>query len=611
MCGFTGQLLFGNNATVNPDLLESRTRSLSHRGPEAIGIWNEGQIGLAHARLKLLDFENGTQPMRSPRGTVIAYNGEIYNNTELRAELSVYGYQFQTRSDTEVVLAAYDIWGTKAWSRLNGMFALAIYDPASEMLYLVRDRLGIKPLFYTQTASGIEFGSEPSAWEEYQTADAPLSQEAVLYFLRFAQPAGFRESMFAGLNVLEPGSQMAVDKHGVSSVERWYNGQELTESANPNELVIRANLNHLLHIAVGRQMSADAPVGIFLSGGIDSAILVGLYMQMTPEPPHTFTIALEGDDIEFAAARAVAKRWQTKHHEITVTPAEYFSAMRKLIETRHLPASVPNEVLIYRLAEEARQYIKVALTGEGADELFGGYSTILSKLNLFSQARKAEASGNDLLMRALHAENPEWKKSSASEFFASVYSWFTPQELVKILQPQWKNALRSSETTDYFGEKLSEFSNLEENNRFHALLEYKHLSGLLARLDGATMAASLEGRVPYTDTDLVRFMSCLPAHLKFASNQQGKRLLRQTFSEIVPLEVISRPKRAFNVPLDVLFTSEQGQLELEEMVQNTRMSEIFNLRELKMWMNSNTPWKNAMKMWLILSLSMWLNRNIK
>ncbi|MFZ5432928.1 MAG: asparagine synthase (glutamine-hydrolyzing) [Calditrichota bacterium] len=609
MCGFTGEYILEARSEVNCDLIERRASRLSHRGPDAAGNWFDRRVGLSHVRLKLIDPENGLQPMQSAKGTVLSYNGEIYNSTELRAELTAYGCTFRTRSDTEVLLAAYDTWGERAWERLNGMFAFALYDAAIDRIYLVRDPLGIKPLFYRLTERGVEFGSEISAWEDVAEGTVPLDPQGILHFLRFAHPALGGTTLFRELKILDPGSQLTADGDGIRVV-RWHRTVAQPTSSSVDAATVRGQLRHLLHLSVGRQMFADAPVGVFLSGGIDSAILVGLLAQMSPEPPVTFTVALEGDDDELLPARAVARRWSCRHHELIVSSADFFAGMRELISIRQVPLSYPNEVLIYLLAKQAAQHVKAVLTGEGADELFGGYTRILSLLNLYANAKEAEQSGHSLLMKLLKKETPQCRFTNDGEFFADAYSWFRNEELNLLLTEAWRKELDRQRAGNFFEARLREWDDLPLMQRFHWLLEYAHLPNLLARLDGATMAASLEGRVPYTDRDLVRYVSALPSKLKFQTNQQDKPLLRSNFSDVVPLDVLNRSKKPFDASLEQLFSSRDGQRQLANIGRNPAMLEIFDRNLLDVWMVRNNGAGHGLASWLLVSLNMFLNRNI-
>jgi asparagine synthase (glutamine-hydrolysing) len=610
MCGFAGEYLLDDATEVSESALGRRASFMQHRGPDAVGTWCNRHVGFAHVRLTLLDAENGQQPMHSPRGTVVSYNGEIYNADELRTELAVHGYPFEGRSDTEVVLAAYEIWGDAAWKRLNGMFAFALYDPQREKLLLVRDRFGIKPVFYRLTNRGLEFGSEPSSWEHVHNGYAPQNLFGILHYLRFAQPVFGNRSVFADLKVLEPGTQLVIGADG-ATVERWHTpgGPDVVVSTD-REAVIRARLRHLMHLAVSRQMVADAPVGVFLSGGVDSAILVGLLAQVRPEPPRTYTIALEGDEDEFAPAAAVVKRWRCRHTQLRISPADFFNGMHELMRLRHMPAAYPNEILIWLLAKEAVADVKAVLTGEGADELFGGYTRILAAIDSYANARNAARAGNPLLLNLLRAEKPNLDTSSDSRYFAGIYSWFQSAELAKLLNRRWRDALHLFDDEDPFAGIINTLSGNNPENRFHLMLEYAHLPNLLARLDGATMGASLEGRVPYTDNDLVEYVTSLPADQKFNLRGPDKPLLRKTFDDIVPPEVLNRPKKPFDASLDRLFQSPEGQRELAQICADGPMLEIFDRNALRMWLDDNRKSGQGLKVWLLLSLRMWLNRNI-
>lgn len=610
MCGFVGEYIAESGVCLNGERLAERASRLRHRGPDARGSWSNERVGMEHVRLKLLDPEHGLQPMRSERGTVLSFNGEIYNNVELRAELIAYGRRFATRSDTEVLLAAYEQWGERAWERLNGMFAFALYDAAREKLFLVRDRLGIKPLFYRITEHGLEFGSEPGAWEWVHGNEAALDPEGIAHFLRCAQPVFDGGTVYGQLRALDSGCQLTANR-GEYALTRWHHPETECEIREPESVAsLRGYLRHFLHLAVGRQMIADAPVGVFLSGGIDSAILVGLLAQMRAEPPVTFTIALEGDEDDLIAARAVAEHWRCRHHEVIVTAEEFFHGMEELIAIRQFPLSYPNEVLIFLLAKRAAPHVKAVLTGEGADELFGGYTRILELLDRYARAKTAAAEGNPLLLQSLRMQWPHLDTSSDARFFVSAYSWCTPGELRDLLHEASQHAASTVRMDSVIQVMLDRFGAVPLFHRYMMLLEYFHLPNLLSRLDGATMAASLEGRVPFTDTDLVRYVTSLPPELKFRVGHEDKPLLREIFSDILPPLVRERPKRAFHASLDRLFSTAAGQRRLAELHENRRMSKIINRSRLNAWTNGNASDRNPLQTWLLLSLSLWLNRNI-
>ncbi|MBU1638202.1 asparagine synthase (glutamine-hydrolyzing) [bacterium] len=606
MCGIAGQYLFDEEAQVDQALLQSMIDRLRHRGPEAVGLWVDGNVGLTHARLKLLDPEHGTQPMHGKNGSVLSYVGEIYNNTELRAELTIHGYPFQHSSDTEVLLAAYETWGENAWPRLNGMFAFALSDALNRKLHLVRDHVGIKPMFYRIADSGIEFSSEPAGW----ISDAslhPAKPEALIHFLRFAHSVKGPDTLFKGIHALEPGQLLTVS-HAGSSLKRWH-VQQKVEQAVDDPIQLTAKLRHLLHLSVGRQMVADAPAGVMLSGGVDSSILTGLLSQMQPEPVHTYAVALEGDEADLEAARNVARKFRTRHQSIVVSPSEFFRGMDELMEIRKLPVALPNEVLIYLLSKRAANDVKCLLSGEGADELFGGYSRVLDQILRFEEAQRKASAGDPLPLKALRLENPTLDFSSEARFFESCYSWFTPNELLDLLNPEWHSLVRESSEQCHADSFLNEAAAIDYEQRFFGLLLNYHLPHLLQRLDGATMAASIEGRVPFLDHALMDFVRSIPMKLKYRTGAQGKELLRRAFADLIGDRAAARVKKAFHASPSLLFESEEGRKRLNNMMADLQNDRLFNPDGVLRLLNQNRGQQDYLGVWLLYSLAMWQNRN--
>jgi asparagine synthase (glutamine-hydrolysing) len=607
MCGIAGQYLFDEEAQVDQTLLQSMIERLRHRGPEAVGLWVDGNVGLMHARLKLLDPEHGSQPMHGENGAVLSYVGEIYNNTELRAELTVHGYSFKSASDTEVLLAAYEIWGEDAWKKLNGMFAFAMCDPGGRELHLVRDHIGIKPMFYRSTNSGVEFSSEPAGWISV-TSLHPVRPEALIHFLRFTHSIKGTDTLFAGLNSLEPGHALTITHDG-SVLKRWHHPAEVETSEN-SPVDLAAKLRHLMHLSVGRQMIADTSAGVMLSGGVDSAIITGLLSQMRPEAVHTYSIALESDESDLEAAKVVAKRFRTRHESMIVSPVEFFKGMDELMEIRRLPIALPNEVLIYLLSKRASNDVKLLLSGEGADELFGGYNNVLDNLFRFTEAQRKAREGDPLPLKAMQLENPNLDFSSEARFFESCYSWFTPRDLLGLLKPEWHQLVQESSEYSHAEGYLNEAASLNYNQRFLGLLLNYHLPHLLQRLDGATMAASIEGRVPFMDHALVDFAASIPMDLKYRLGGSGKELLRRAFADIIGDISASRIKKAFHASTRLLFESEEGQKRLNNMVISLQHDRFFDIDGVMRLMNQNRGQHDYLWIWLVYSLAVWQYRNI-
>jgi asparagine synthase (glutamine-hydrolysing) len=381
----------------------------------------------------------------------------------------------------------------------------------------------------------------------------------------------------------------------------------LEQYKGESETAVAAKLRYLLHLAVGRQITADAPDGAFLSGGVDSAILVALQSQMQSEKAKTFSVALAGDEADLRAARVVADRWKTNHAELRLTPDEFFRAMDELMEIRRVPLSLPNEVLIYALSRVASKSVKAVLSGEGADELFGGYSNLLERLSRYETAHLEESNGNPLPLAALKAEMVAADFSNEANFLSSCYSWFTAPELKNLLRPSWLAGINNECN---FVTDIDKWKAIDPGNRFHLWLEYTHLPHLLSRLDGATMAASIEGRVPFTDTAVVDYVGSLPPHMKYHPVLQSKKLLRETFSDLLPSQIIGRTKKPFHASLPVLFESPEGKRRMAAIVANPKLCDVFCTAELERLLNEDASHQNYLKTWLIFSLSSWLERNM-
>ncbi|MBU1707570.1 asparagine synthase (glutamine-hydrolyzing), partial [bacterium] len=519
MCGIAGQYCIVPEATLSPLTLQQQSEAIRHRGPDEEGHWTNTVIAMAHRRLAIQDFSGGSQPMTGSNDTVLNYNGVIYNHQELRTELEVRGHRFQTRSDPEVLLAAYNEWGSDAWQRLNGMFAFALWDGKRQSFHLVRDRLGVKPLYYSLKEGSLYFASEPSALLRCPGVSRAIEPQALLNFLLYFQPVSGSQTLLSDIQMLEPGCALTADASHTNKSQWWKpEATSFSMDRSLDETAIRGRIRYLLQAAVQRQISADVPVGACLSGGLDSTILTGLFSQMAPEKPPTYTICLEGDEEEAGFATLAANHFGTRHKNFTISADEFFRGMEELTSIRNLPLIVPNEVLIYLLAQRMAPEVKVALMGEGADELFGGYTHVLS---------------------AVEAKGPHSGSSQENEwtFLLSLYQWFSKDELQSLLIPELAKLLTLSSENSLLGEA---FSNIKDNNllsKAFLFLEYHHLPGLLGRLDGATMAGSVEGRVPYTDGELVDFILSIPDSLKYPGNSKpDKYLLRKTFEDLIPAQ---------------------------------------------------------------------------
>jgi asparagine synthase (glutamine-hydrolysing) len=586
MCGIAG--FVGGDWTSSADVaatLERMGGSLRHRGPDRSDIWidAENRVGFAHTRLSIVDLSAaGDQPMHSHSGRyVIVYNGEIYNHQDIRDELGSAGTacNWNGHSDTETLLAAIDAWGVRgALQRAAGMFAFALWDRSERSLTLARDRLGEKPLYYGRQGGSFLFGSELKALAEHRSFERQIDREALTLLLRYGYvPAPF--SIYRGIRKLPAGSVLTLRRaHDDPVVDRYWSGAEVAEAgvADPfdgsDEDAID-ELERLLESAIARQMIADVPLGAFLSGGIDSSTVVALMQKLSSRRVKTFTIGFhEKGYNEAEQAKAVARHLGTEHTELYVTPDEVRSVIPRLPDIYDEPFADSSQIPTHLVAALARQHVTVALSGDGGDELFGGYNRYLLSAALWKKisgipkplraaaaramtavppsawTKLGNAAGGmmpklaqvDRLGDKVHKGAPLLESDSVAELYGGTISkWRDPGSVVVgAIEPP---SQATGHTPDLRG--------LGAIERMMALDMLGYLpDDILVKVDRAAMAVSLETRAPYLDHRVVEFAWRLPFDFKIRGGHT-KWILRQLLSRHVPSKLIERPKTGFSVPI--------------------------------------------------------------
>ncbi len=581
MCGIAG---VWDPAIDALPRLEATARSMAdairHRGPDGDGVWVDGGAGiaLAHRRLAIIDLTpTGAQPMSSANGRyVITFNGEIFNFQELRRELAAAGTNFRGTSDTEVILEGCVRWGLDATiQRLVGMFAFALWDRSERRLHLVRDRLGIKPLYYLQRGRLFLFGSELKALRAVPGWNPQIDRNAVVGFLRHAYvPSPL--TIYRDVAKLPPGSHLALGADGAVRISRYWDIRRVAMDgiANSARAPMAAaegeeRLDTLLREAVRLRMIADVPLGAFLSGGIDSSSVVALMQSQSTRPVKTFSIGFRerGYD-ESGHAAAVARHLGTEHTELIVEPRHALETIPKIADWYDEPFADSSQIPTFLVSELARRHVTVALSGDGGDELFAGYNRYFWGTRLWGGARafphafrKAAASAMqaipaeawEIAAAALprHRRPPQFAdkvRKTAALFAAAgpdaiyrslVSQWDDPQQIVSAgdepSTPLWDSTLAHS--VPGFMERMQ-------------LLDFMTYlpDDILTKVDRATMAVSLEGRVPLLDHRVVEFAWTLPRALKVRGG--GKWLLKRVLARYVPARLTERPKMGFGVPID-------------------------------------------------------------
>ncbi len=580
MCGIAGLWALSPAEDV-AGIAASMGAMLNHRGPDDGGVWSDAEAGiaLAHRRLSILDLSpQGHQPMTSRDGRhVIVYNGEIYNHAELRKALE--GADWRGHSDTEVLLEAVGRWGVAATlRRCVGMFAFALWDRSESTLILARDRIGEKPLYYGRLGTTLVFASELKALRAHPRWQGEIDRGALSLLLRYSYiPAP--HSIYRGIGKLLPGTLIALRADGSSEETRYWSAAEVAERgvAEPfagDEAAAAGELERLLSRSVGRQMVADVPLGAFLSGGIDSSLIVALMQAQSSRPVKTFTIGFsEAGYNEAEHAKAVARHLGTDHTELYVSSRQAMEAIPLLPTLYDEPFSDSSQIPTYLVAQLARQHVAVSLSGDGGDELFGGYNRYFLGRSLWRGTgwlprgvRSAMAAAIDavspaawntllspfasMLPRHLRYANPGDKLHKLAEILAARDG----DEIYRGLVSHWKAPASIVLGAYEPATALTDPSRRAALGDFTQRMMYLDLvsylpDDILVKVDRAAMGVSLETRVPLLDHELVEFAWRLPLSMKIRAGQ-GKWLLRQVLHRHVPRELVERPKMGFGIPID-------------------------------------------------------------
>jgi asparagine synthase (glutamine-hydrolysing) len=545
-------------------------RRMVHRGPNDEGIWAEENIGLAMRRLSIIDVKNGHQPLANEtRDLWIVYNGEIYNHAELRADLEAKGHRYRTHSDTESIVHLYEEYGCECVKQLRGMFAFAIWDRRKRVLFAARDRLGIKPFYYRWDGRTFLFGSEIKAILAYPGVAAELNRKVLAEYLAFGYITG-PQTMFEGIQKLMPGHTLELGENGALQIERYWDlNVAVDREERPREYYVQT-YRELLEASVRAHLMSDVPLGVFLSGGLDSSAVAALAAKIRGDRILTFAVGYgaPGNDerkfSELGFAREVAQHIGSEHHEVRVSRDEFFLSLPRLIWHEDEPLVWPSSVALYFVARLAGERVKVVLTGEGSDETLGGYTryawTLLNtRLDgvyrsitpsaFRDMVRKAIQAGP--LSAALHRKlNHTFLvrdgNSWPSFYYDNFFSAFSAAEQNDLLTP---DALASAGDAYAGSMQAWEQSSGELLHRLLYADMNSYLIELLMKQDQMSMAASIESRVPFLDHELVEFTAKVPARYSI-EGMAGKFILKRAVEDLLPHDILYRKKMGFPTPWD-------------------------------------------------------------
>ncbi len=521
MCGIAGEIRF-DGAMADSEAVRAMTQAQQRRGPDGAGLYQQGPVALGHRRLRIIDLSaHGAQPMQdNTLGLTLVFNGCIYNYVQLREQLQQKGYSFFSSSDTEVIIKAYHHWGVECVQQFKGMFAFAIVERDSGRVFLARDRSGIKPLYYHHTASAFHFASSLPALLQSGAVDMAIDPKALHYYLMFHGIIPAPESLFQSVKKLPQGHWMMLEPDGSVKMERYWQVHFCPEPEGDEE-EWKSRLLDKLDVAVQRRLVADVPVGVLLSGGIDSSLMVALCAKHSATPVKTFSIGFEdaGGEAgnEFYYSDMVAKHYGSEHRKIFIPQEDVIKHLPDCIANMSEPMVSWDNIGFYLLAREVSQHIKVVQCGQGADELFAGY-------------------GWHAPLLASHNPRDDFKKGWFDRSFAEYARMVHPD----LVEENYAEAF----IDDYYRESRagSEFEKGLELDTTVLITDDP-----VKRVDNHTMAWGLEARVPFLDHEVVEFAATIPTAYKIR-NGVGKWLLKEASRQLLPAEVIDRPKGYFPVP---------------------------------------------------------------
>jgi len=576
MCGING-IAFSSRSgrAVAPDVLARMRDTLTHRGPDDEGLYVEGNIGLGHRRLSIVDVAAGHQPMTNEDGALrIVYNGEIYNHADYRAGLEERGHRYRTHCDTETILHLYEEDGARSVERLRGMFAFALWDARRRELFIARDRLGVKPLYYVHTADGsLYFASEIKALLSAGAVAPELNYAALPDQLANHATSG-EETLFKGVRRLLPGHTLLWREDGRIEIDKYWDVRftagDADEPPRRKDADYIAEWSELFRESVRLRLMADVPLGMFLSGGIDSSAIAAVMSGLVKEPIKTFSVAFaerEANELEYA--RIVARAYRTDHHEVIVSSEDFFATLPRLVWHEDEPLAHPSSVALYFVSALAARHVKVVLTGEGSDEMLAGYDRYRKTVYNLALGQRYERLAGDGLRGALRGRIESLPPASRlrhkllrsflcmpadiESIYFDNFAVFPRAMQHGLLTPGAKERIGA---LDPYADVRRHLADTDARSLLNRLLyadTKTYLHELLMKQDQMSMAASIESRVPFLDHKLMEYTARLPQHLKLRRGWTTKYILRQSMKDVLPASILSRKKMGFPVPVGAWF----------------------------------------------------------
>jgi asparagine synthase (glutamine-hydrolysing) len=627
MCGICGVFHTVAGRAVDRDALRAMNQQIVHRGPDDDGFYVDGNVGLAMRRLSIIDLSTGHQPISNEEGAItIVYNGEIYNHKELRTELERQGHRYSTHSDTETIVHLYEQYGAECVRHLRGMFAFLLWDRTKRVLFGARDRLGIKPFYYCELDRTFLFASEIKALLAHPGVRAERNDEILPEYLAFGYISG-PQTFFRGVRKLPAGHTLQISESGELKIEQYWDlRMEPDPEPRPANYYVKG-YRDLLEEAVSTHLMSDVPLGVFLSGGLDSSAVAAITARKRSEPIKTFSVGYaETAHSELPYARAVANLLHSDHHEVVVGWEEFFAALPRLVWHEDEPLAWPSSVALYFVARQAREHVTVVLTGEGSDETLAGYGRYALTLwnaradrvyrgltpGSFRKFVRDAISGSDLgatLRRRL--EHTFLGKDGASwpEFYLdNFYAAFSAAEQARLVCGALKDHGPSAyDNTMAFWERSSGFDGAGLLDRLLYTDIKTYLVELLMKQDNMSMAASIESRVPFLDHVLVEYAAKIPK--TYATRRlSGKMILKSAVKDLLPDSIVYRKKMGFPTPWSAWMAGPQLETAAGLLVEPRSLGRgLFRPERIQEIVSQHRQRSHdhADRLWRLLNLELW------
>ncbi len=627
MCGICGVMNFERERSIDEHELRRMNEAIFHRGPDQDGFYIKGRVGMGMRRLSIIDLSGGKQPIRNEDGSIwIVFNGEIYNYPELRADLEKRGHRFYTKADTEAIVHAYEEYGHDCPNKLNGMFAFAIWDERKQCLFIGRDRLGKKPLYYYHDRERLVFGSELKSILQVKSIPRRVSPEALDLYLTYEYiPAP--HTIFADLKKLPAGHTITIHDNGKTELRRYWDLHFHENGHRPQEL--RQGLVDLLQDAVKIRLMSDVPLGAFLSGGIDSSCIVALMARVMDQPVKTFSIGFEeGSYNELYYAREIARHFKTDHHEMIIR-SNALEWTEKLVKHLDEPLGDFSIFPTFLVAQMARQHVTVALSGDGGDELFGGYDTYVADAMARKYRKLPAILRNELIPAVTRMIPPtEKKKGAINRLKRFVDGAVLPEDLQHV---RWMIFLTEQEKSSLYGDAMRTMARTTEahdfirhffqradskdyvNRQLYVDLKTYLCDDIMVKVDRMSMATSLEARAPFLDYRVVEYAATIPGALKIQGTQT-KKILKEAMKELLPPAIIGRGKEGFSIPIKNWLKNELRPMMLEVLSPAAlKRDGFFNADHVQRLVNEHVQGveNHSHRLWALMVFGIWRNQYLQ